>query len=79
MFSFSLQLLSQTFLILRRNEKDMIKNVYLSSIKVTFMLVRIKRNLNYFDRVSKNTQISNFGSVSSPLCIPFPIFKYRIS
>jgi len=32
-FSFSLQLLSKTFLILRRSERDMIKNVHRSSCK----------------------------------------------
>ena len=39
-FRFSLQLLSETFLILRRNERDMIKNVYGSSRKVRIILVR---------------------------------------
>jgi len=37
----SLQLLFQTFLIIRRNERDMIKqNVYRSSCKVPVILVR---------------------------------------
>jgi len=40
MILFSLQLLSATFLILGRNERDMIKNVYRSSCKVPFILVR---------------------------------------
>jgi len=35
---FSLQLLPETFLILRRNERD-ITNLYLSSCKVTVILV----------------------------------------
>ena len=39
-FYFSLQLLSETFLILRRNERDMIKNVYYSACKVTVFFVR---------------------------------------
>jgi len=38
--SFSLQLLSETFLILRRNERDIIKNVYRSSCKVLVIVVR---------------------------------------
>jgi hypothetical protein len=34
--SISLQLLSETFLILGRNERDMIENVYRSACKVEF-------------------------------------------
>jgi len=37
-FRFSLQLLSETFLIIRRNELDMIKNVYRSSCEVPVVL-----------------------------------------
>ena len=37
---FSLQLLSKTLLILRRNERDMIKNIYWSSCKMSVILVR---------------------------------------
>jgi len=40
-FWFYLQLLSETFLILRRTERDMIKNLYRSSCKVTVILVRL--------------------------------------
>jgi hypothetical protein len=39
-FWFSLQLLTGTFLILRRNERDMIKNVHCYAGKVPFILVR---------------------------------------
>jgi hypothetical protein len=39
-FWFSLQSLSETFLILRRNERDMIKNVYWSSCKIRIIIVR---------------------------------------
>jgi hypothetical protein len=40
-FSFSLQLLSETFLILRINGQDIVKNVYWSSTKVPFILVKV--------------------------------------
>ena len=40
-FWFSVQLLSETFLILRRTERDIIKNVYRSSCKVPAILVRL--------------------------------------
>jgi hypothetical protein len=62
-FWFSLQPLSETFLILRRNERDIIKNVFCSSCKVTLILVRIQWNLNIFDRFSKNSEISNFMTI----------------
>ena len=37
----SVQLLSETFIILRRNERDMIENVYMSSCKIPVILVRL--------------------------------------
>jgi hypothetical protein len=40
MFSFFVQLLSETFLILRRIERDTIKNGNWSSCKVLIILVR---------------------------------------
>ena len=36
------------------------KNIHCSSSKVPVILVRLKENLNYLERLSKNTQISNF-------------------
>jgi hypothetical protein len=62
-FLFSLQFLSETFFILRRNERDIIKNVYWSSCKVSAIIVRLKYGLNFLDRFSKNTQISNFMKI----------------
>jgi hypothetical protein len=40
MFWFHLQLMSETFFILRRTERDMIKNVQWSSCKVPLIFVR---------------------------------------
>jgi hypothetical protein len=49
-FRISLQLLSKTFFILRIIERDIIKNAYLSSRKVPFILIDDGRNyqLKYF-------------------------------
>ena len=57
---FSLQLLCETFLILRRIEQDMMKNIYLSSCKLHVILVRYERNLYFLDRFSKNIPILKF-------------------
>ena len=62
-FWFSLQRSSETFLILRRNERDMIKSVYCSSCKVPFVLVRFWWNLNFLNRFSKTPPISNFRKI----------------
>jgi len=40
-FWFSLQHLSETFVIVRRNERDIIKNVYRSSCKVPVIVVQV--------------------------------------
>jgi hypothetical protein len=62
-FWFSVQLLSETFLILRRIQQDIIINIHRSSCKVPVILVRFWWNLNLLDRVSKNTQVSNFMKI----------------
>ena len=58
--SFSVQGLSEIFLILERIMRDMIKNISYSSCKVTLIFVSYQRVLNILCRFSKNTQISNF-------------------
>jgi hypothetical protein len=47
------------FLILRRNERDKIINMYRSSCKVPVIVVRFKWNLNFINLFSKNTQMAN--------------------
>ena len=49
-FWFSLQLLCETFLIIRRTDRDMIKNVYRSSCKVSVILVRFWWKANILPR-----------------------------
>ena len=61
---FSSQVLSETFLILRRTQRDIIINVHTSSCKVTLSLVRFYWNLNLLDRFSQNPQTSNFMKIS---------------
>ena len=56
-FLFSLQFLSETFLILKRTEWNLARNVYCSSCKVPAILVRTKWNLNFLERFSKNSGI----------------------
>jgi len=61
-FRVSLQHLPLTFFIRRRTQRDGIKNVHWSSF---FILTRFSWNLNFLDRVSKNTQISIFMNIWS--------------
>jgi len=64
-FRFSVQIVSGTFLILRRNERDIVKNVYWTSCKISVIIVRFQWNLNFLDRLSRNTEVSNFMKIPS--------------
>jgi hypothetical protein len=54
---------SETFFILRRNERDVIINTWWSSCEVSFILVTFWWNSNFLDRFSKNTHIRNFMKI----------------
>ena len=64
MFGFPLKSLSETFLILRRNERDVIENVYWSSRKIPVGSSLILMKLEFSRRFFKYTQISNFINIS---------------
>jgi len=57
--------LFETFLILRRTERDIIINVLRSSHLVSIILVRFKQNLNYLQKFLKRIKIPNFMIIYS--------------
>jgi hypothetical protein len=59
-FLFSVQLLSETFLIVRRIHQNVVMNVHRSSCKVAIILLRFQWNFNFLDRFLKNIQISEY-------------------
>ena len=68
MFLFSVQLTFETFLIIRRTEQDIIKNVHWSSCKVPVILVRFEWSLTFFlDIFEKcsNTKFHEYPSSES--------------
>jgi len=57
---FFLQLLSETFLTLKRTERDVIIHVHWSSRKVSVILVRFELHPNFINKFSKNILTFNF-------------------
>ena len=55
-----LKLLSEIFLILRRTERDMIKNVYWSLCKVPVIVVRFECNVEILNKFSKKYSNAKF-------------------
>jgi hypothetical protein len=63
---YSVQYLSEIFLIQRRTVPDMMENVYYSPCKITIVPFRIIGNLNFVVRFSKkNTRKSNLMKIHS--------------
>jgi hypothetical protein len=56
-------ILSEIFLIPRKNKRDMNTNACRYSCKVPVILVIFQSNLNFRNSVSKNTHISNFTKI----------------
>jgi hypothetical protein len=60
---FDLQILSEIFLILRRNQRDAVINVHRSSCRVPVIHIRFEPTVNLFDIFSKNLQIPSFMKI----------------
>ena len=71
-FWFFLQLLSETFLILRRSERDMIRYVYWSYCKEPIILTRFEWNLNFLDNFRKKYSNIKFHENPSSGCRVIP-------
>ena len=63
-------MLSKTFLILRRIQRDIVINVKTFSCKVPVILVTFLKNLNFLGKFSKNSPIPN-GIKIRPVGVEF--------
>ena len=54
---------SETFVVLRKTEREISKNVYWSWCRISVIAVGFWWKVNFLDRFSKNTQISNLMKV----------------
>ena len=54
------QIFPEKFVILRRTERDMIKNIYWHSCNVSIILLRFEWNVNFFSTYFRKPQKSNF-------------------
>jgi len=59
-FEFLLQMLSETFIVLKRTERHVVKNIYGSSCKVPVILRRYYQNFNILYTFPRNIVTSNF-------------------
>ena len=66
-FLFSLQLLSELFLIQRRTERDMLKHVYLSSRKIPIIPAIFKMKLEFSERIFEKYSNIEFHKKKSVL------------
>jgi hypothetical protein len=72
LFRFSLQSLYEIFLILRRSERDVLKNANWSSCKEPIIIFRFSLALNFLARLSKITHIQfHDNPFSGSRVVPF--------
>ena len=64
-FLFSLKLLFETLLIIRRIQRDIVIEVKTSSCKLSVIFVRFQLNLNFLDRFWKKVSDIKFNQIRS--------------
>ena len=62
-FDFVLHILFETFLIVRRIQRDIVINEKMYSCKVPVIFIGFQWNLNFLNRLSKKSEISNFFKI----------------